>query len=96
MIDVVVEPVVVEEVRVRAPAVDRALRRIVGRVIVFRNRNLESFFKVPAILRVEREEVVFGMAGHENLPPAFRGKQAGTGAAARSKHSQGGNCGKIL
>lgn len=50
MIDVVVEPVVVEEVRVRAPAVDRTLRRIVGRVIVFRNRNLESFFKVPAIL----------------------------------------------
>lgn len=67
-----------------------------ARITEVRNRNLESFFKVPAILRVEREEVVFGMAGHENLPPAFRGKQKWTGAAARSKHSNGRNCGKIL
>ena len=74
LVDKVVEPVHVQEIGVGSPGDDRLLRRIVIREVVLGDIGVDALLQIAEILVFQRVRVVLGVAGDEDLPPAFRGR----------------------
>ena len=69
LVDVVVEPVRVQEVRVGAPGHERLPPRVVAGEVVRRDGDRQPLRHVAVVLRLEGEPVVLGVARHEDHAP---------------------------
>ena len=67
MVHVVVQPVRVQKLGVRAPSGVRRLRGVVVREVVARQRHVEALRDVALVLGHERFGVVFRVAEHEEV-----------------------------
>lgn len=88
LVDVIVQPVGVEEICVRAPQIERQLRRIVAGEIVERHGGGKPFVRIAAVFQREGFRVVFGVSGHKDLAAAVRGDNIDAGPVAERDQLQ--------
>ena len=67
LVHIIVQPVRIQQLRVRAPGDARGLRRIVVREVVARQRHVQAFRDIALVLGHERVGVVLGVAEHEEV-----------------------------
>ncbi len=67
LIDVVIQPVRVEQLRGRAPIRERLLRRIVVREVMLGNFGVDALLHIAEVLFGERLRIVFRVAEHEEV-----------------------------
>ena len=68
LVDVVVQPVFVQQVSMGAPAEQRRLLRIIVRIVVDGHMDGQALGHVPLVLGIQRVLVVFRVAGDKDLP----------------------------
>ena len=68
MVDIIIEPVVVQQLRMGAPGHLRRARRVIVRKIVLRNGDVQPLLLVPEILLGQGIGVVFRMTQNEEMP----------------------------
>ena len=68
LVDVVVQPVLIQQVCVSTPAEERRLLGVVVGVIVLWHRDGQALADIPLVLGVQRVLVVLRVAGDEDLP----------------------------
>ena len=96
LVDVVVQPVGIEQVGVGPPAKDRRLGRVVAGVVVFRGRDGQPPGHVPAVFGVQGQLVVLGVPGDEDLPAVLGAQQVGARLIAGGQDAQGRAPGDVL
>ena len=79
LINIIIQPVGIEIVGCRPPGKQRFVPGIILGVIIPGHFNRKSFGKIPLVLRVQGDPVIFRMAHDKDLPPVLGHSQEQSG-----------------
>ena len=88
LVDVVVQPVFIQQMGVRAPAEERRLAGVIVGVVVFGHCNGQALGNIPLILRIQRVFVVLRVADDKDLTAVLGAHQERPCLIALGKDAQ--------